>query len=287
MFEHILIAVDGSDPATRAAKIGLELAAKYDATVDVLHVMQEGTLIGEGYESKKRARGEAILEAVTDLDIADRPALETHLAEGAAGSVIASFVEDHDVDLVVMGRQGRTGLGGHVLGSVTERVLRRIDIPALTVPGGEVTTSTGRVYDNVLLTTDGSEIAERAAPYGEALATRTGAALHLLTVVDVQAEAGVFNAGGVSEEYIARLETTGEAALDRLAGAVEAPTVHSALTRGTAAGEIETYADENDVDLIVMASEGQTNLVGQQLGSTTRRVLGRTSRPVLVVPADR
>lgn len=284
MFERILIAVDGSDPATRAAKIGLELAAKYDATVDILHVMQEGTLIGEGYESKKRARGKAILEAVEDLNIADGPARKTHLAEGAAGAVITDFIKSHDIDLVVMGRQGRTGLGGHVLGSVTERVLRRIEIPALTVPGGEVTETTGRTYENILLTTDGSEIAERAAPYGEVLATRMGAMLHLLTVVDVQAEAGAFNAGGVSEDYIARLEATGEEALERLADAVDAPTVRSALVRGTAAGEIETYATDNDIDLIVMASEGQTNLVGQQLGSTTRRVLGRTSRPVLVIP---
>lgn len=286
MFSKLLVPVDGSTPAKRAAKFGLELAAKYDAAVDVLYVIEAGVIDDEERMAKRRERGEAILEEVADLDVEGSPAVETHLHEGDPSEVITSHVADADVDLVAMGRRGRTGVEEHLFGSVVERVLRSAEVPVLTVTGDGVRAETGRTYRNVLLTTDGSEVAEQAAPYGADVARRTGATLHLLTVVDVAAEAGPFDAGGVSDEFLERLENRGEEALDRLAERIDATDLdlRSSLVEGRTATEIDAYVTENDVDLVVMASQGETSLVGQQLGSTTRRVLATVDDPVLVVP---
>lgn len=277
MFDSILVPIDGSDPANRAARFGLKLAAAYDASVDLLHVVPTD-------DDAASERGEQLLKEVAatsddgDLDV------RTQLVEGKPAKAIVSRAEKTGSDLVVMGRHSRRGISQHLLGSTTERVLRSVGVPVLTIPRSD----TGPIpaVENVLLTTDRSEAAALAAPYGVDLARRLAASLHLLTVVDVQAEAGPFNAGGVDREYIERLEAEGRKALDRLTEDVDMSgvDVREALVRGWAIEEIRTYVDDHDIDLLVLASEGQTNLVGQRLGSTTTRVLDTVKRPVLVVP---
>ena len=277
MFDNLLIPVDGSDPAKRAAKYGLELAAVYDASVDVLHVVEDESEDGD----------RTPLDEVANLDIAGDPAVETHLVEGTPKDTILAHVDDGDTDLVVMGRHSRRGITQHLLGSTTERVLRGTEVPVLTVPGGDIDAETGRNYEDVLVTTDGSEVAERAAPLAADVARRTGAALHLLTVVDVVAEGGVFDAGGVSAEFVDRLRDSGRDALDSLAEGIDTSDldVRSSVVEDRAVDGIAAYANEADIDLLVLASEGETNLLGQHLGGTTSRVLDTVKRPVLVLPS--
>jgi len=154
-----------------------------------------------------------------------------------------------------------------------------------------VTDDTGTAYENVLVTTDGSPLAEEAGPYAADVARRYGAILHVLNAVDVQAEAGVFDAGGVDREYIERLERRGHDAVEDLIATVgedenEDLDVREAVIRGHAPEVIADYVDESDVDLVVMSSEGQSNLTGQQLGTVAGRVLRTVDRPVLVVTED-
>lgn len=273
MYEKLLIPVDSSAPAKRAAKYGLELAAMYDASVDLLHVTED------------EQRGARILDEVTAFDVAGELSVERHLEHGKPGKVIVRHAAE--ADLVVMGRYGRSGITEQLLGSVSDRVLRNVEVPVLTVPGDDVGPQTGTVYEDLLLTTDGSETAERAGPYAADLARRTAATLHLLTVVDVEAEAGPFDAGGVDREYVERLENRGEDALDSLEASLDTAEldVHRSLVKGHAVEEIVDFADEQDVDLLAISSEGQSNVVGQRLGSVANRVLDTVERPVLVVPS--
>lgn len=277
MFTNLLIPIDGSDPSLRAATFGLELAQTYDASVDVLHAV-------DGEDPAATDRGESLLADVKNLDQAAPLSVETHLVEKKPAKAITSHASEAGTDLVVMGRHGRTGISEHLLGSTSERVLRGVDVPVLTVPGsdgGEVT------VEDILLTTDGSAMAERAGPYGADLATRLAATLHLLSVVDVQSEAGPFNAGGVDAAYVDRLMTAAQEDIDRLRTGIDTDgiDVHEVVARGWPIEEIEAYVDEHDIDLVVMASLGESNLVRQKLGSTTSRVLNSVNRPVLVVPA--
>lgn len=286
MFDRILIPVDGSEPATRAAKIGLEIAVKYDAEVDVLHVLEGSARTSESHQAARTERGREILQSATDIDVSGDPVVETHLVQGKPAKAIRAHANEHDIDLLAMGRRGRTRLKERLLGSVTERVLRKTRIPVLAVPAVESTPDLEWSCEDLLLTTDGSDVAERAAPYADDIAQTWKATLHLLSVVDVQGRAGLFDAGGVDRQFVERLEAEGRDALDRLTDAIDGDGVdlQSALRKGTPHEEIGAYASENTVDLIVMASEGETNLVGQHLGSVTRRVLQTANRPVLIVP---
>ena len=88
--------------------------------------------------------------------------------------------------------------------------------------------------------------------------------------------------------YIERLETKGHEAVDDLIAGIDATDldVREAVVRGYAPEVIAEYVDDNDVDLVVMSSEGQSNLAGQQLGTVAGRVLRTVDRPVLVVTED-
>jgi nucleotide-binding universal stress UspA family protein len=59
--------------------------------------------------------------------------IEGVVAQGAPHQAILDYVDEHDIDLVVMGTHGRTGLDRYLLGSVTEKVVRLSDAPVLTV----------------------------------------------------------------------------------------------------------------------------------------------------------
>ncbi|MFW6385169.1 MAG: universal stress protein, partial [Halodesulfurarchaeum sp.] len=84
-------------------------------------------------EEELEAEGERALESVrrraerADVDVS------TSLERGVPHKKIVEYVDDHDIDLVVMGTHGRTGLDRFLIGSVTEKVLRSADVPLLIV----------------------------------------------------------------------------------------------------------------------------------------------------------
>ncbi len=106
--------------------------------------------------------------------------------------MINDYVDTHDIDLIVMGTQGRTGFERVVLGSVAEKTLRTADVPIVTVtPDGDIVEIGDQRYDNVLLPTDGSEGAELAIEWGITLAEVFDATIHTMYSVDTSRFGGV------------------------------------------------------------------------------------------------
>ncbi|MFQ3319038.1 MAG: nucleotide-binding universal stress UspA family protein [Natronomonas sp.] len=284
MFEQLLIPVDGSGQSKRAAAVGLAVAERYDAHVDVLYVIEEPSERREMRSDEATAAGEAALETVAEMADGIDASVDTHLEEGRPHRKIIDNAKRNDTDLVVMGRQGRSNIQKRLLGSVTDRVLRRVSSPVLVVPGGGAETAADVALDDILLTTDGSEAAERADTYGRTVAEQFGATVHVLSVVDVETEAGVFDAGGVTEEFLDRLESESEDAVDRLLGQLGGNIdTRSAVIRGRPEETIDEYVTDHDIDLLIMASTGKSKLKGQYLGSVTDYALRTVSVPVLVV----
>ena len=142
------------------------------------------------------------------------------------------------------------------------------------------------MYDTVLVPSDGSEHAVRAAEHGAYLARAFDATVHLLHVVDVQAAAGLFDAGGVDAAFVERLEAEGEAVLDAAEAAVGDPDrVRMASVRGEPSGAILEYADEHGADLVAMGTHGRTGMDRYVTGSVTERVVRLAEEPVLTVRA--
>lgn len=293
MYDRVLLPVDGSDEARRAAQLGLELARRFDADAIALHVVEQSALQltrSSQEERRVQARGEEILADVEELAASVDHPVATEVAEGNPVVQICERATALEADLIVLGRQGLTGLGRRLLGGVTEQVLAQSDCPVLVVPAGDGPTTASVEYDRLLVPTDGSENAERATTHAVPLADRYDTAVHVLTVIDLQAAGGVFNAGGLEQEFVDRLEAAGSEAVERLAAEVrdELPDlpVETAVDRtnsfeGAAAG-IRAYVVDHDIDLVVMSSHGRSNVARQVLGSVTSTVLRTVAVPVLV-----
>jgi nucleotide-binding universal stress UspA family protein len=298
MYSHVVIPVDGSPEATRAASRGLALAAAFDATVDVLSVVERSALRlarGGDETERLRERGDTILEEITELAAERDQSVRTERRDGKPAAEICAFAAERDADLIVLGRQGMTGLGKRLLGGVTEHVLHRSDVPVFVVPGADEASGSVSAedpgYDRILLPTDGSENAGVATPHGAALAQRYDAVVHVLNVVDLQEAGGMFSAGGLEQSFVDRLEKRGrgvaegvETELRTTAPAldVETAVVRTASFGGAAVG-IEEYVTDQEIDLVVMGSHGRSNLRRQVLGSVASTVLRTVDVPVLVV----
>jgi len=294
MYDRIVIAVDGSDEARQAARRGIRLAQGFGATVDVLSVVEQKALQLTETSAEKaqlRERGEAALTEIEELASEFGHPVTTNLLEGKPAVRISEYADEQDADLIVVGRQGLTGLGRRLLGGVTERVLHRSDVPVLVISGKDNDVDVEDDYSRVLITTDGSENAEVAIPHGTAIAQRYGSEVHVLNVVDIQAAGGAFNAGGLEKEFLERLDARGQEAVDSVADEIKesAPdlTVETAVERTTsfdgAAAGVREYVEENEVDIVVMGSHGRSNFKRQILGSVASTVLRTVDVPVLVV----
>lgn len=138
MHDHVLLPTDGSENAERAVEQAVDLASSYDATlhllyvVDVKHMTSDAaeTLMGDQLEHAGQAAVDAIAER------AERSGLTVNstVAPGTPAQGILNYVADNDIDIIVMGTRGRTGLDRLLVGSVTEKVVRLSDVPVLTVP---------------------------------------------------------------------------------------------------------------------------------------------------------
>lgn len=141
MFDTVVVATDGSESVSRAVDCALDLAAKFDATVHALYVVNESRVesLPERLQNDVRSaldeQGEAALEAVLEANEANGSPVEiqTAVRVGQPAQQIASYVREVDADGVAMGTRGRSGEHSFLLGSVAERVVRTCSSPVLTV----------------------------------------------------------------------------------------------------------------------------------------------------------
>jgi nucleotide-binding universal stress UspA family protein len=137
IYDHILVPTDGSDGTRGAVAHAVDIATAYDATLHTIYVVETdlgldfsvpGTL-----DALEDAGENAIADVIQQAEAGDVDAIEGVVAQGVPHRAVLDYVDDHDIDLVVMGTHGRTGLDRYLLGSVTEKVVRLSDVPVLTV----------------------------------------------------------------------------------------------------------------------------------------------------------
>ena len=137
MYERILHPTDGSEGSMAAADHAIELATHHGAALHTVYAVNpnvgpEAGVVGalEALEEAGREATEAVVERAEAAGVGT---VEGSVASGRPYRVILDAVDDHDVDLVVMGTHGRTGLDRYLLGSVAEKVVRTCPVPVLTV----------------------------------------------------------------------------------------------------------------------------------------------------------
>lgn len=136
MFRQIIVGLDGSEKAKRAARIGCDLAKYYAGTVTFVHVPHAETaahVVGAvaGYHAAImkptfadiEEAGQAVLDEGSKIasDVGCT-SVETHMPHGDAATELLAHADEIGADLIVTGRRGLGGVASLVLGSTTQKV---------------------------------------------------------------------------------------------------------------------------------------------------------------------
>lgn len=138
---HVLVAIDDSEPAWKALEHAVETFSGDEITV--LHVVDpvdavygdfDGGYYDQAMYEASIDAGEALLERAAErIKGEDGATVETALETGQAARAIVQYADVNDVDHVVIGSHGRSGVTRVLLGSVAETVARRSDVPVTIV----------------------------------------------------------------------------------------------------------------------------------------------------------
>ena len=235
-------------------------------------------------QTRLDALGE-ILSAITG-DLRDRGvAAESSVVLGNPADEILAAAAGADVTMVVMATQGRGGIDRLLIGSVADNVMRIRSWPVLLVrppgtPGRSPTVSLRRL----MVPLDGSPLAEEALPLAAKLATAASATLTLVRVEPfVTVGAAPIGANidftQLDETAVALAETYLEEIHRRLHSAAR---VEAVVLRGIPTPSLIAFAENEDVDLVVMSTHGRGGLRRLALGSTAERLV-RAGVPTLLV----
>jgi len=143
-YRNIVLATDGSENTQRAISYGIELAKLSGATVHALYVVDTPSIISENWTAGKetiyeiiRADGKKVVSKVKKIGEASGVEVKEVILEGYPSNEIIDFAENNNIDLIVMGTLGKTGLEKFLMGSVAEKVVRGSKVPVMVVRGEE------------------------------------------------------------------------------------------------------------------------------------------------------
>jgi len=298
---HILCPTDLSDIARRAFDHATALARFYKAEIEVVYVSEPllpGPAAPASYppwavlDPAVRGRLQAALEELV------RPARESGLGvriEVGEGGVVAEILaraRSWPADMVVMGTHGRGGFERWVLGSVTEKFLRKAPCPVLTVPPPSegLHPSESVLFRRLVCPVDFSPASLAALAHAFKLAEENGAEITVLHVIEwlVEEEPGARIAGFDVPEFRQYLNRDARARLHALVPdeARDWCRPREEVLGGRPWREILRVAEERQAELVVMGVRGRNPVDLALFGSTTNHVVRGARCPVLVVHSD-
>lgn len=286
---RILVPYDFSAMSEEAALLALHLAKAQEAeihmfTVDIVQDDLHDMLIRQHQPdthpaemtARLREASQRLLDEV-GLEPGDLQVKHTTVRDRAPAPAIVQYAEEQDIDLIVAGTHGRRGIRRAVLGSVAAEVLRTAPCPMLTVRDGAWRAT--QLIRKVLVPLDFSEPSRGAIQYAASLAALFGTRLHAIHVLDDVNSEEIYGLKpsifGISESY--------KYARKKLRSLTTGLPVKASLhvLNGLPAGKITSFANQKDVDLIVMPTRGRTGLQRLFLGSVAERVISTAPCPVL------
>jgi len=294
---QILVPTDFSDNAQHAVDYAVDLAKRCSAKLHLLHtpVVPTYLLMDLSYSPGPEAVTRILNDSQEALDaqakaIADAGVeLFTAIREGTVHEVIRDYAKEHDVDLVVVGTHGRTGVSKLMYGSVTERVIKTVHTPILVVPpGGHEKPPT-----SIVISYDFSGPSKRAAEVARAIHGVFGGSLHLVhSYLDVWGE--YTDRGAVVGEAAEKRREALRLGLQEMLEAdskeifsMDPQSVQTHLVTGDPAGGILQVAEDVDATLVCAGTTGKSGIERLLIGSVARRLLHESRVPLLLTHEGR
>jgi len=294
--KKILFPTDFYPCANQALDQALFLAKKYGAALHMFHAIvlhqDDPHNPAHHFPNLEEVHDRLRELAQSEMEVAIEPhkdsgieVVQVQIRGISAADAILDYAEENDVDLIVMGTHGRRGLGHLFLGSVAEEVVRFSNCPVLTIREMEEPTAI-EDRNRILVPVDFSKHSGTAVRYGLEIAAVYGARLQLLHVIEdevhplfhLTGQASIFDRNPDIRE---RCESAIEEIIADAAGPAVEHEIH--VLPGHATRDIVKFADENDTDMIVIATHGLTGLSHLVLGSVAEKVIRRASCLVLTI----
>jgi nucleotide-binding universal stress UspA family protein len=284
----ILCPIDFSEFSIMAYHQALSLAEHYRAKLVAQHVVElwrhpsadfaPSTSLYDEYCQSLCGRGMEQLQKFVKDHAHNEVQPKLVVEDGIAPDVILSFAQREKSDLIVMGTHGLRGFDRLMMGSATERVMRRAPCPVLAVrepPHESVAAGQPRHLDRILTCTDFSEYSARDLNYAFSMTAEYDAELTLLHVLEEVPRPAK------KEEVIDA--TTRQ--LDQLIPPEWRKTlkIKTAVRIGKPYQQIIQFAEQEQSDVVTMGVRGRGALDVAVFGSTTYRVMQLGPCPVLAV----
>jgi nucleotide-binding universal stress UspA family protein len=307
MFERILLPLDVSEMPEIVVPYAQELANKFASEIILYYV---------------RAKDQEELKNLT-LEYLDRVAanikqhilnnekkaitITTKIAEGEPAQSICELVTNNKIDLIIMPSVGASGLKiGKMLGSVTNHVCHTVPIPILLIkPQHAQLTRKEKLFNNILIPLDGSELSKLSLPVGEEIAARLKIPVILFEMA-LKGYPSTNSSYMYGSEYVktsdrneqviesnyAQVNEAEESRIHAELNAIEKEfrekglSVDHIITSGIdPAKEILRISKERGIDLIVMSTRGRSGVNRWLFGSVTEKVLHYSDVPLLLINA--
>lgn len=287
-FKRILVPVDFSDYSDNAVEYALFLAKNYDGAVTLLHVLTQFHF--KSNELHKLKEFEKILQ---DREYEYKKALNTHgqiaklrgikikskIIRGVSpANTILEFL-GNKFDLVVIGTHGHTGFKKWVYGSVAENVVRLSKTPIVTINNK----FKKQIIEKILVPIDFSSYTKRAITRGIEISKKFRARLIFFYVFE-HGFHPTFDVSGVNSIFEADpdLEERTIKYMVKFTG-IPKNAASYAVEEGKPHKQIKKYVEENNIDLVIMATRGRSELEHFLIGSNAERVIAISCSPVLTV----
>ena len=279
----ILCPVDFFPASERAVSFAAGLAESYDAELKLLHVVSSfvspyydvpinTTAVTASIEEGSRRRLDKLLGKLK----LSEASVKTDVKSGDVFDRIEEAIRTYKPDLVAMGTHGRRGAERWIIGSITERLLRRCPVPVLTISSSWKRRADPRPR-HILVTTDFSKGTAAALEYAYSIAKENHAHVTLLNVLEE-------NRALISVDYRKRLARTVQRKLQNLVPQDASRWCETRVEAGTPYHVILGMVKKGKFDLIVMNIHGISMLDRALLGTTAERVLRAAECPVLLIP---
>jgi nucleotide-binding universal stress UspA family protein len=288
--ERILCPIDFSESSMLAYDYAQSIASHYRATLLLQHVIDSLTpyypyhAFPDSYDEvcrQLRANAEQQLQEFAKTHDQRGTQPQCVVQDGVVTDLILSLAEARAVNLIVMGTHGLRGIDHLVLGSVTEKVLRKARCPVLAVrkPAHGFVTQAGGPgliqLRRILCCTDSPDQSDLGWDHAVSIAEEYGAELTLVHVLE-----DISSSSDIEDETAKALELLEKriSARPRINGITKA-----AVRIGKAYQQIIQFALESRTDVAIMGVRGRHALDLAVFGSTTYRVVQLGPCPVLVV----
>ena len=293
---RVLCPIDFSEYSRHALHHAMEVARWYRSNLTVLHVVSQlVTADGPGVPLSDADRDQLLAEMRCFTGEVP-PEVQVAFVLRQASDVrneIVSLARSLMSDLLVIGSHGRSGFERLLLGSVTEKVVRKSPCPVMVVPAHSAAAAgpglIGSGRPHVLCAVDFSDASLAALEYAISLSEEADADLLLLHSIEAPPELREHIPVPPDFDVARRHAEARAECLNRLRTLVPQSArtfchVETDVAEGAAYRQILRTASEQQADLIVMGVHGRGAVGLLLFGSNTARVIRAATCPVLIVP---